>query len=132
MAELLSGLRPAGDAIAQLLGEFVKSRWGIADEIGPEILRDMFLEYAKKTNRSKEIVYGEKGPVGVTDDCKQAFVHDVMTWANATNEGIQAAAIGSKAFDSPVSPAPAPGGTQTPTGGTQAPTSNGRNGSRMS
>ena len=112
MAELLSGLRPAGDAISRLLGEFVKSRWGIAEDISPELLRDMFLDYAKLTNRTKDIVYGEAGPVGVTDDCKQAFVHDVMTWAGATNDGIQAAAIGSKAFTSPVPPAPAPGGTQ--------------------
>jgi hypothetical protein len=113
MAEMLSGLRPAGDAIAQLLGKFVKSRWDLAGDFAPDMLRDMFLEYALKTGRGKEIVHDKQGlAVGVTDECKQAFVDDVRSWARSTNDGVQAAAIGSKAFDSPAPPAPA-----APTGG---------------
>ena len=118
MAEMLSGLRPAGDAIAQLLGEFVKSRWDLAGDFAPEMLRDMFLKYALKTGRGNEIIHDQQGlAVGVTDQAKQAFIDDVMGWARSTNEGVQAAAIGSKAFDSPVTPAPAPGGVQAAPGG---------------
>src|SRR5689334_23495509 len=114
MAEWLSGLRPSGDAIAKLLNEFVKSRWDINADIAPEMLRDMFLRYAQLTGRGNGVVHDKAGvAVGVTDAVKQAFVDDATSWARQTNDGIQAAAIGSKTFDNP-SAAATTGSTPAP------------------
>jgi hypothetical protein len=113
MAEFLSGLKPSSDRIARLLGEFVKSRWGIFEAESPQILRDMFLKYAEMTGRTKDIVHDEKGvPVGVTDDLKQAFVTEASEWARTTNEGIQVAAIAQKVATEPAMA----GGGGAPTG----------------
>jgi hypothetical protein len=54
MAEMLSGLRPAGDAIAQVSSaSSLKSRWDLAGDFAPDMLRDMFLKYALKTGRGQ-------------------------------------------------------------------------------
>lgn len=108
MAEMLSGLRPATDPVARLIGEFVKSRWGILENVSPQIMRDLFVRYARLTGRHTELAYNARGEAtGATDALKQAFVNDVLNWGRGTNQELQGAALTSKAFDNPT-PAPPP------------------------
>ncbi len=122
MAEFLGGLRPSSEPIARLIGEFVKSRMGVFEDPPAMILRDMFLRYAELTGRTGDVVHNDAGaPIGVTDGLKAAFVDDVKGWARSTNDEIQAAAIGAKAFDNPtvpVSPPTTSGGGGEEGGGT--------------
>lgn len=102
LAEFLGGLRPSPDPVARLIGDFVKSRWGIMEDVSPQIMRDMFVRYAELTGRHTDLAYNDRGEaVGASDALKKAFVSDVTDWARATNREIQTAAIGSKAFDNP-------------------------------
>ena len=102
MAEFLSGLRPSGEPISRLIAEFVKGRWGIMEDASPQIMRDMFVRYARLTGRHTELAYNSRGEaVGATDALKQAFANDVRSWARQTNENIQVAAMESKTFDNP-------------------------------
>jgi ribosomal protein L17 len=120
MAEFLSGLRPSGEPISRLIAEFVKGRWGIMEDASPQIMRDMFVRYARLTGRHTELAYNSRGEaIGATDALKQAFAHDVRSWARQTNENIQVAAMESKTFDNPTPamPTPAPDGTGGGSGG---------------
>src|SRR5262249_3820749 len=102
MAEFLGGLKPSSDPIARLIGDFVKSRWGIMESASPAIMRDMFVRYARATGRHTDLAYNARGEaVGASDALKQAFVNDVMNWARAANADIQGSALTSKAFDNP-------------------------------
>ncbi|MEO8272455.1 MAG: hypothetical protein ABI620_00135 [Chloroflexota bacterium] len=133
MAEFLGGLRPAVDPVARLINDFVQSRWGILEQASPQIMRDMFVRYARATGRHGDLAYNARGEaVGATDALKQAFVNDVMNWARGTNAELQTSAIGSKAYDNPTITTSAPpatgepsikapgGGAEDATGGTKA------------
>jgi hypothetical protein len=118
MAEFLGGLRPSDSPIARLIGEFVKSRMGVFEDASPAILRDMFIDYARLTARQGEIVYNDRGEaIGVSNDLKGKFVDDVRGWARTTNDEIQAAAIGAKAYDNPSTAVTKPGTAPTGEGG---------------
>lgn len=109
MAEFLGGLRTSPDPVARLIGEFVKGRWGVFENAAPQLMRDMFVRYARLTGRHTELAYNSRGEaVGATDALKKAFVEDVSRWARATNDDIQAAAMGAKAIDNPTPATPAP------------------------
>ncbi len=113
MAEFLGGLRPGMDPIARLIGDFVKSRWGFLENASPQIMRDMFVRYARLTGRHTDLVYNARGEaVGASDALKQRFVNDVIEWARATNREIQQSAIGMKAFDNPTPTEAPPGGSE--------------------
>jgi hypothetical protein len=115
MAEFLSGLKPSSEPIATLLGEFVKSRMAPFEDASPMVMRDMFLRYAELTGRGKEVVHNDRGePIGVSDAVKDAFVNDVRDWARGTNDEIQRAAIGAKAFENPSEPGSNAKTTSTP------------------
>ena len=151
MAEFLSGLRPSTSAVGRLVAEFVKGRWGIMEDVSSGIMRDMFIRFAELKGLKTELKFNDAGQaIGATDSLKQAFVHEVREWAKKTNDGIQIAAIGSKAYDSPApavlaaeaaSRGGAPGGGSTPeagggagsgggTGGGGGPTNSGGGGSQ--
>lgn len=108
MAEMLSGLPRANEPIARLIAEFVKSRWGIFENVSPQIMRDMFVKYAEVTGRKGELAFNDRGEaVGATDKLKQAFVDDVLNWGRSTNQDLQVSALGSKAMTNPT-PEPPP------------------------
>ena len=119
MAEWLGGLRPdITSTVGKLLGDFIQSRWGILEDVSPQIMRDMFLAYAKAKGRTGDIVHDANGvPIGVTDALKTTFVDDVRSWARDTNTELQAAAIGSKTFDNPTEAQGGGKGGPAPAGG---------------
>jgi hypothetical protein len=115
MAEFLGGLRPGGGPIARLIGDFVQSRWGHLENASPQIMRDMFVRYARLTGRHGELAYNDRGEaIGATDALKDAFVKDVKDWARATNAEIQQQALGMKAFDNPTPTTPSLPGASEP------------------
>ncbi len=122
MAEMLAGRAPSDSPMAQLISEFVKSRWSIFEDASPAIMRDMFLRYAELTGRQQDVVRDANGtPIGVTDALKTRFVADAMRSAHAANDGLQLAAIAAKAYNEPALAGATAGGDVRPAPPLEAP-----------